>query len=223
MNAWTKCGLVNRAERILKDMEESYYSRRAGDRIAPNVVSYTTIMNGWAKSGNRQAVEKTNETFHRMKAMRKSGNSDAQPNLFSYVTMIGSITQAKEPGSAEKAEQALYSMYEEYKSGVIAIPPNARLVTAVIDSWQKSGATDAGERAETLLNWLLEVYQEEQDESMEPNEYTFNSGKFEQAAAVQWPHDAMNAISHNLYRVLQSFRLGRERGSLENQLELVPS
>ena len=178
MNAWTKCGMVNRAERILKDMEESYYGRRAGDATAPNVVSYSTIMNGWAKSGSRHAVEKTKETFERMKAMRNSGNTDAQPNLFSYVTMIGSITKSKETGSAEKAEKALYSMYHEYKAGAIATPPNARLVTSVIDNWQKSAAPDAGERAESLLNWLLEVYQEEQHKSMEPDEYTFNSGKW---------------------------------------------
>lgn len=171
--------MVNRGERILNDLEESYYSRRAGDRIAPNVVSYTTIMNGWAKSGNRQAVEKTHEVFERMKAMHKSGNTDAQPNLVSYVTLIGSITRSKDPGSAIRAEEALYRMYHDYKLGTITTPPNARLVTAVIDNWQKSGATDAGERAESLLNWLLDVYQKEQDMSMEPNEYTFNSGTLE--------------------------------------------
>jgi len=187
MNAWTKCGMVNRAERILKDMEESYYGRRAGDATAPNVVSYSTIMDGWAKSGSRHAVEKTKETFERMKAMRNSGNIDAQPNLFSYVTMIGSITKSKEPGSAEKAEKAVYSMYHEYKAGAIATPPNARLVTSVIDSWQKSAAPDAGERAESLLNWLLQAFQEEQHKSMEPDEYTFNSGKLDQISVKHRP------------------------------------
>ena len=180
--------MVSRAERILKDMEEAYYGQRVGDAMAPNVVSYSTVMNGWAKSGSRQAVEKTNETFERMKAMRNSGNIAAQPNLFSYVTMIGSITKSKEPGSAEKAEKALYSMYHEYKAGAIATPPNARLVTSVIDKWQKSEAPDAGERAESLLNWLLQIYQEEQHKSMEPNEYTFNSGKLDKVVVIRPPH-----------------------------------
>lgn len=46
MNAWTRCGKIERAERILKDMEESFYNGSTEGRIAPNVVSYTTLMNG---------------------------------------------------------------------------------------------------------------------------------------------------------------------------------
>jgi pentatricopeptide repeat protein len=46
MNAWTRCGNVDRAEHILKDMEESFYKGILNGRIKPNVVSYTTLMNG---------------------------------------------------------------------------------------------------------------------------------------------------------------------------------
>lgn len=175
MNAWTRCGKIERAERILKDMEESFYNGSTEGRIAPNVVSYTTLMNGWAKSRDPQAVEKTRETFERMRAMYKCGNVEAQPNLVSYATLVNSISRSEQPGSAEKAEEILHQMYEEYKSGSIAVPPNARLVTSVIDSWQKSGDRNAGERAEDLLDWLLEIYEAEGIDSLQPNEYTFNS------------------------------------------------
>lgn len=132
----------------------------------------------WSKSRTPDSVEKTREMFERMRTMYKAGNLDAQPNLVSYVTLINSISRSQKPGSAERAEEALYEMYEEFKSGSIAIPPNARLVTSVIDSWQKSGDRNAGERAEDLLDWLLEIYKIEGDESLQPNEYTFNSGEF---------------------------------------------
>ena len=46
MNAWSKCGKLDRAERVLEEMEMSYYDKRSEVRIAPNVVSYTTLMNG---------------------------------------------------------------------------------------------------------------------------------------------------------------------------------
>lgn len=131
----------------------------------------------WAKSRDPQAVEKTRETFERMRAMYKCGNVEAQPNLVSYATLVNSISRSEQPGSAEKAEEILHQMYEEYKSGSIAVPPNARLVTSVIDSWQKSGDRNAGERAEDLLDWLLEIYEAEGIDSLQPNEYTFNSGK----------------------------------------------
>jgi hypothetical protein len=112
-----------------------------------------------------------------MRTMYKAGNGNARPNLVSYVTLINSIARSEQPGSAEKAEKTLFEMYEDYKSGSIAIPPNARLVTSVIDSWQKSGDRNAGERAEELLDWLLKLYEAEGDESLQPNEYTFNSGE----------------------------------------------
>ncbi len=110
--------------------------------------------------------------------MYKSGNLQAQPNLVSYVTLINSIVRSNQRGSAQVAEETLHEMYKEYKAGSITIPPNARIVTSVIDCWQKSGERDAGERAERLLDWLLEIYGEERHDSLQPNEYTFNSGAF---------------------------------------------
>lgn len=108
--------------------------------------------------------------------MYRSGNEKARPNLVSYVILIGSIARSNQPWSAEKAQKKLFEMYDEYKSGVVDAPPNARLVTSVIDSWQKSGQSNAGERAEDLLEWLLSIYKENGDKSLQPNEYTFNAG-----------------------------------------------
>lgn len=110
--------------------------------------------------------------------MYKSGNDDARPNLVSYVTLINCIVRSDHPRSAEKAEEKLFEMYKDFKSGFIDVLPNTRLVTAVIDSWQKSGEPNAGERAEDLLTWLLGIYEEEGDDSLQPNEYTFNSGTY---------------------------------------------
>jgi hypothetical protein len=48
----------------------------------------------------------------------------------------------------------------------------------VIDSWQRSGERDAGERAEAVLNWLVDRYvEQDRDESLRPNEFTFAAGK----------------------------------------------
>jgi len=117
--------------------------------------------------GDLRAVE---DTFERMMTMYKSGNDDAQPNSVAWSVLINSIARSKEPEAAAKAQEILFRMKDE---GVV---PNTRLVTSVIDSWQKSGASDAGERAEDLLEWLLELYEEEGDVSLQPNEYTFNAG-----------------------------------------------
>jgi pentatricopeptide repeat protein len=44
MNAWIRCGKIQRAEQILEQLESSYYD---GERVVvPNVVAYSTLMNG---------------------------------------------------------------------------------------------------------------------------------------------------------------------------------
>ena len=51
------------------------------------------------------------------------------------------------------------------------------MVSTVLDAWQRSGELDAGERAEALLTWLIDTYKRDGDESLQPNEFTFASGK----------------------------------------------
>lgn len=50
MSAWVRCGQITRAETILDKMEQGEYAGRGEDdrmgTVAPNVVSYTTLMNG---------------------------------------------------------------------------------------------------------------------------------------------------------------------------------
>ena len=44
INAWVRSGEMQQAEQILDYMEKSYYKGKG--KIVPNVVSYTTVMNG---------------------------------------------------------------------------------------------------------------------------------------------------------------------------------
>ena len=154
--------------------------------------------------------------------MYNAGNLDARPNLISYVTLINSISRSEQPGSAERAEDALHDMYDEYKSGLIAVPPNARLVTSVIDSWQKSGDRNAGERAEDLLDWLLEIYEAEGDDSLRPNEYTFNSGNFS-LYVLPWSYGAIVDLTVPVLLAVKLFLHGLARANLGKQHGRRPS
>lgn len=50
MSAWVRCGQIRRAEDILDRMERGGFDGKGEDdrigKVAPNVVSYTTLMNG---------------------------------------------------------------------------------------------------------------------------------------------------------------------------------
>ena len=50
MSAWVRCGKIKKAESILGKMEQGAFDGKGEndrvERVAPNVVSYTTLMNG---------------------------------------------------------------------------------------------------------------------------------------------------------------------------------
>ena len=130
INAWVRSGELQKAEKILEGMERSFYSGRG--KIVPNVVSYTTLMNGWAKSRKAESARKTKDWFQRMKSMHMSGNAGARPNVFSYVTLINSIAKSDEPGAAAEAEKLLFEMFAEYESGNPDIKPNTQRKSVVL-------------------------------------------------------------------------------------------
>jgi pentatricopeptide repeat protein len=175
INLWIRQGDMGKATSLLDEMEQAY--KEGNHDLAPNVVSYTAIMNGWAKSKGSASSRMTDETFQRMEAMVKSGNESAEPNFITYVTLIEGMSKSGQPEAAERAERIVRDMYSKSKNGYSDVKPNVQLISAVINCWGKSGSANAGEHAESLLNWMIEIYEEENDKDLEPNEFAFASGK----------------------------------------------
>jgi len=158
--AWVRRGKLERAEKVLKRMEQ--LAGEAQDSSAkPDVVSFSTLLDGWAKTRRDDALPKMEHLFDRMKA------SGCQPSFWTYVTLIH--TFARQLPDPQKAHDLLLDMYAEHKQHP-ELKPNTKLVTAVMDAWQKSG--QGAEKAEALLNWMIEVG--ETDRHLAPNEYSFS-------------------------------------------------
>jgi pentatricopeptide repeat protein len=166
LSAWVRCGFTD------TDM-------------APNVVSYSTVMDGWAKQSssssssschNEHSVERIERVFERMKAVYAAGNVAARPNFWTYVTLIHAYAKRRDAVATQKAEDLIFSMYydEFKKKGSVDLKPNTQLVTAVMEAWQKSGVTKGAEKAEALLNWMISVFEDENDADLAPNEYSFS-------------------------------------------------
>jgi pentatricopeptide repeat protein len=166
--AWARSGNLRRAEQLLELMEQE------GNQIPfPNAVSYSTIMDGWAKSKDDNAVMKCEAIFERQQRSFRNGNMAARPNLINYGTLMSAHATSNKKGSAQRAQDVLFDLFDEYKHGNDEIKPNAQTVATVLDAWQRSGEPDAGENAEALLNWMISVYQDLKDENLRPNEYIF--------------------------------------------------
>ena len=176
MNSLIKAGKIKEAAGMLEEMEEEY--RNGNYFLQPNTVTYSNLMHGWIKSNDPQKSKQAVVVYDKMIAMFKSGNTEAKPNFVSYVTLVDSIVKSGEVGAAERAEKIVRDMYQSYKRGESNFKPNAQLVSTVIDCWSKSRDNNAGERAEMLLNWLIEIYEEEQDEALMPKAYPFTSCKW---------------------------------------------
>jgi len=157
----------------------------------------------WAKSDDKDAVEKVEENFDKMMAAFKAGNEECRPNLYCYVNLIKSYVKSRDIGSAQKAEDTLFHLYKEYKKGNSELKPNTQLVTSVMECWRKSGARDAGEKAEALLNWMIE-----QDGDLMPNEFTFAS------AIGAWARSLKLGKALRAHKILKRMVELRECGKL---------
>ena len=213
LNGWVQCGEVVRADMILNRMEQ--LSETGQSSICPNVVSYSTVINGyvdyfracwlatrekrhsdmlavvsyvrsWWKSKKRDGPARAEQVFKRMVDAYKAGNQAARPNLVSYVNLINAIVRSGDADAAQRAEDALFEMYRQYKDGDSDVKPNARVIALVMECWQKSGKREAGEKAERILTWMLEIYGATKDKDFQPNEYICSLGSLTYSLLTPW-------------------------------------
>ena len=98
-------------EGVLERMNQESISN---PKVIPNVVIYGTLLDAWAKSGDRRGPQKAETILLQMQELYESGNVDVKPNTFSFNTVISAWARTREPGAA--AEGGSHS------------PANARLV-----------------------------------------------------------------------------------------------
>lgn len=174
MHGWINAGDMEQAENILEALEFNLRQRRLSKQQQrdesntiplPNAVSYSILMEGWAK---RNKVDRVEELFEDMVLLSKR-HAQCLPNMYSYVSLINCYARQKSAIYATKAEKMLRQMQDSSDS---SIKPNTQLVTAVMDAWQKAGLP---ERSEALLQWMIDLYKETGDRSILPNEYSFST------------------------------------------------
>ncbi len=176
MNAWVQSqepGFALRAEQLLVKMMQLY---RSGNIDAkPNVVSFSTVINGWAKYSSEEegAAQRAEKVLKLMVQEYENGNSDAKPNSISYCSLIDAFVKSKNKRSLERAQEIYDEIYENYVLGNDDIKPSTILANQIMDAWSKSGQDCAGEKSSGLLNRLIELYEKYGDASFKPNDRSF--------------------------------------------------
>eukprot|EP00522_Entomoneis_paludosa_P006204 CAMPEP_0172446014 /NCGR_PEP_ID=MMETSP1065-20121228/5721_1 /TAXON_ID=265537 /ORGANISM="Amphiprora paludosa, Strain CCMP125" /LENGTH=669 /DNA_ID=CAMNT_0013197031 /DNA_START=295 /DNA_END=2304 /DNA_ORIENTATION=+ len=166
-----------RAEQILEEMRER--------GVAPNVVSYTSVMDAYANQGrlgDRQAPAEAERVLFDL-LERSEYSSNLQVTAVTSDTVLNAWAQQGTWESAERAElilQRLEAMTDPTtNSGPVAklVRPTAHSYATVIHAWAKSGGgADAARRAQAILDRLLtETKQPGDEDAVRPDNVIFNA------------------------------------------------
>ena len=175
INAWVQCGKPDSAEEILNRMETEFHDDGG---MAPNVISYSTVMDGWVKSDRSDAishVEKLNERLKQLSTNPTDTQQNVRPNQRTHAALIRAYAKQNNAIALETAEDLLHEMYREYENGNVDMKPNIIVLTTILEAWGVNGTKYGAERAEALLDFALAANKDRNDPTLCPNEVSFSS------------------------------------------------
>jgi pentatricopeptide repeat protein len=160
--ALAKAGEMDRAQQVLEQMEALYESGELDE--APSVISYSTVLDAFAKSSKLGSARRAEKILRQMK------DRGVQANSISWNIVINAYAKEKD---AERAESLLREMNDEYEKGRNEVKPNMRSYGVVLSAWATMKSPQSGERAEQLLDLMLKLH--ESGELDEPDVVVYNS------------------------------------------------
>jgi pentatricopeptide repeat protein len=105
----------------LKALEVLHQMREDPESAKPNVISYSTVMNGWAQIGNH---ERASEVLRIMYDDYVKGNVNAKPDVMAYNTILTAYLRSKEKASWNRAAALIEHMKKISNDGVLAVYPD---------------------------------------------------------------------------------------------------
>jgi pentatricopeptide repeat protein len=158
-------GVARFAEQVLERMHQE---SGANPLVRPNVVSYNSAMNAWAKSGLPEGPKKAEGLFRRMEEL------GLKPDTTSFGIVISAWANSRDPSVGKRAEAILNQMQKLYEAGNPDVKPNTVTFNSAITAWANSRDPSAGKRAEAILNQMQKLY-EAGNPDVKPNTISFSS------------------------------------------------
>lgn len=106
-----------KAHEVLRQMREE----SSPETAKANVISYSTVMNGWAQKGN---YEKTSEVLRLMYDDYVNGNANAKPDIVAYNTVLTAYLRSNEKTAWSRAAALVEHMKKMSNEGVLDIYPD---------------------------------------------------------------------------------------------------
>jgi hypothetical protein len=143
----------------------------SGNVPAPNTSCFNGLLDAWAKSGRKDAGEKTEQTLEWMQQLHDTEGLDTAPDEVSFNCCINAWANSPIPNAANHAESILRRMITMYENGSDVVPSNFSFNSAM-NAWANSGARDAPDRVSNLLD-LHTSMAKESSTSLEVNSYSY--------------------------------------------------
>ena len=183
----------------------------AGDKRArPDQISFSAVINTWAKSRRKDAGARAEDALKRMDEFAKGmGDVELRPNTISYTAVLDAWAKCGDPAAPERAEAILIHMLKLFDEGNVRVMPNATSFNTVINAWAKARRKDSGERAEEWVERLYGLGKRTNDEEQRPDTTTFSATL--DAWAKSGNPDAPEKAEALLNRMLELYEGGMEQ------------
>ena len=147
---------------------------QASDKVDPDIITYTTVIECFSKSSDPQAAEIAQELLQQASDMYEATNDPKiMPNLRTFTMVILALSRNPRPGSVEKARDLLsqlLDLYEETQDE--SLRPNEYPFNYVLNC----AANSLGNREEKIEAFQIatRTYQEMRKSDMvQPDSYTY--------------------------------------------------
>lgn len=147
---------------------------RTGNKLVkPDAYTYNTVINAWAKSGERGSASRAQHLLSIMEQRYNMGDHKIKPNTRSYTSVIDAWAKSGERGSALRAENLLNKMRMSFDAGNTDVQPNAHTYNAVINACAFSKHDDDYPEAIRIAFGVFEQFSGLP--AMKPDAYTYAS------------------------------------------------
>eukprot|EP00529_Nitzschia_sp_RCC80_P004656 CAMPEP_0113480984 /NCGR_PEP_ID=MMETSP0014_2-20120614/22166_1 /TAXON_ID=2857 /ORGANISM="Nitzschia sp." /LENGTH=965 /DNA_ID=CAMNT_0000374449 /DNA_START=462 /DNA_END=3356 /DNA_ORIENTATION=+ /assembly_acc=CAM_ASM_000159 len=135
INAYARRGDVDGASKVFK-MQVDDFKQSNNTDAQPNIMTYNTMMNAWAKSRRQDAVEAVEKLFVVVTKLYERGELEEGPDVVTYSTLIDCWSKSRRKESPAKSLQYLKDME------AMGIKPDVMTYNGVLDAHAKQGDVD---------------------------------------------------------------------------------
>lgn len=161
------------------DEEETEEKDHKRISVSPNIISFNSVLNAWAKSDTREAAPRAEALLQKMLEASMTDDAAVRPDCVSFNSVLNAWARysSHDAEAPQKAEDLLNLMYDLYHSGRLDenAKPDTTSYTSVINAWAKGGADhEKAANARRLLDAMLHKF-EAGEHNVKPNVTSFTS------------------------------------------------